>query len=60
MRVGLVECKECRFWIQYTGEELELKPGLVDIGLCHQCRSPNFLFRMRRDEGCACGELKTV
>ena len=60
MRVGLVECKECRFWVQYTEEELELKPGLVDIGLCHHCRSPNWLFRMHRGEGCEHGELKTV
>ena len=59
MRAGLVKCNGCRFWVQYPEEYLELKPGLVDMGLCHQCRSPNFLFRMGRDEGCAYGELKT-
>ncbi len=58
MREGLVECKECRFWVQYTEEELELKPGLVDIGLCHQYRSVNWLFRMHRDDCCGNGEFK--
>ena len=58
MRGWLVKCKECRFWVQYPEEYLELKPGLVDIGLCHQFRSPNWLFRMQRDEGCGHGELK--
>jgi len=59
MREGLVECKGCRFWVQYTEEELELKPGRVDFGLCHQLRSPNWLFRMHRDGCCGHGELKT-
>ena len=58
MREGLVECKECRFWIRFTEDELELKPGLMDFGLCHQFRSPNWLFRMQRDGSCEHGELK--
>jgi len=56
MRGGLVKCKECRFWVQYT--EGELKPGLAKIGLCNQFRSPTWLFRMHRDGCCGHGELK--
>lgn len=59
MREGLVKCKECRFWVQYDEEYLKLKPGLVDIGLCHHCRSPNFLSRMNGDLSCGHVELKT-
>lgn len=58
MREGLVVCKECRFWVRYTEEELELKPGLIDFGLCHQFRSANWLLRMRRDDCCGHGEFK--
>jgi hypothetical protein len=58
MRQGLVECKSCRFWIQYTEEEQEPKPGLADIGLCHQFRSVKWLFRMHRDKFCGHGELR--
>jgi hypothetical protein len=55
---GVVECKECRFWVPYTGEERELPPGRVDIGLCHKFRAPNWLHRMHRDDFCAYGERK--
>lgn len=58
MRVSLIECKTCRFWIQYTKEDLERKPELADIGLCHQFRSAKWLFRMHRDKFCGHGELK--
>ena len=58
MRDGMVECKECRFWVPYTEEELERAPGRVDLGLCHQCRSPYFLTRMHRDQYCGHGELR--
>jgi hypothetical protein len=55
---GLVECKACRFWSQFTKKELELKPGLMHNGLCHQFRSANWLLRMHRGEHCEHGELK--
>lgn len=58
MREGVVWCNECWFWVPYTEEELERAPGRVDIGLCHQFRSPNWLRRMHSDEFCARGELK--
>jgi len=59
MREGWVECVECRFWIQPTEEELELKPGRVNSGLCYQTRSPNWLIRTHGQGGCVHGELKT-
>ncbi len=58
MRDGLVECKECRFWIQYINGELEHSPRVLDIGLCLQIRSVNWLSRTHRDEYCEHGELK--
>ncbi len=58
MRVGLVECKNCRFWVRYNKEELEFKPGLLDIGLCYHFRSASWLFRMQSDGSCDHGELQ--
>jgi hypothetical protein len=57
MKHGMVECKECRFWVPYTEEELEMAPGLEDIGLCHQFRSSNWLMRMQKDQYCGHGQL---
>lgn len=54
----LVKCEDCRFWIQFSEEYLELKPGLVEIGLCHQFRSPNWLLRMQKDDCCGHGKMK--
>lgn len=59
MREGLVECKDCRFWVQPTEEELKLKPGRVGSGLCYLVRSPNWLIRTQREDCCGHGELKT-
>ncbi len=58
MREGLVECKECRFWVQYVNEVHELEPRLLEIGLCLQVRSVHWLSRTHRDDYCEHGELK--
>jgi hypothetical protein len=59
MKEEWVECKECRFWVEPTEEELKLKPGRVNSGLCYQIRSPKWLVRTQREDGCEFGELKT-
>jgi hypothetical protein len=58
MQEGLVECKECRFWIQYVEEDPKLEPMLSDYGLCLQFRSVNWGLRMYRGGSCEHGELK--
>ncbi len=58
MREGLVECKECRFWLQSVDEDQELGPRLADFGLCSQSLSKNWFLRMHKDGCCEHGELK--
>ena len=58
MREGMVECKECRFWVQYVDEDPKLGPRLSDFGLCSQSRSVNWFLRMHKDGCCGHGELK--
>ena len=58
MREGMVDCKECRFWIQYVEEDPNLGPKLSDFGLCGQARSVNWFLRMHKDGCCEHGEFK--
>jgi len=58
MREGLVECKECKFWLQSVEEDPKLGPRLSDFGLCSQSRSVNWFLRMHKDGCCKHGELK--
>ena len=58
MREGLVECKECRFWIQYVEEKEELKPMLSDFGLCLQSGADKWGLRTHKDMICEHGEPK--
>ena len=59
MREGMVECKECRFWVQYLEEDPKLGLRMSDFGLCIQFRSENWFLRMHKNECCGHGELKT-
>jgi len=59
MREGMVECKECRFWLRGVEEDPELGPKMSDFGLCSQNRSPNWFLHMHKDGYCRYGELKT-
>jgi hypothetical protein len=58
MRDGMVECKACRFWLQYINGEQEDRPRLMDIGLCIQVRSVNWLSRTHRNDYCEHGEFE--
>ena len=58
MREGMVECKECKFWLQLVEENPELGPCMSDFGLCCQYRSVNWLTHMHKDGCCMHGELK--
>jgi hypothetical protein len=58
MREGMVECRECRFWLQSVEEDPNLGPMLADFGLCCQSRSGNWFLRMHKDGCCGYGELK--
>jgi len=58
MHDGLIECKECRFWIQYVQEDPILGPKFSDYGLCFKSRSVNWFLPMRKDMRCGDGELK--
>ena len=58
MREGLVECKECKFWLQSVEEGPILELRLSDFGLCTQSRSVNWFLRMHKDGCCRHGELK--
>ena len=58
MREGLVECRECRFWIPYVEEDPIVGPRLAAFGLCCQSRSENWLLSMRKDGCCVHGEKK--
>ena len=58
MKHGMVECKECRYWVPFDPEDLEQAPGRKDLGLCQQFRSSNWLMRMQKDQYCSHGELK--
>ena len=58
MREDLVECKKCRFWVQFVEEDSKFGTRLSDFGLCTQSRSVNWFLRMHKDGGCKHGELK--
>jgi len=58
MREGLVECKECRFWIQGVEEDPKLGARLLDVGLCVQRKSINWLLNIHKYSSCRYGELK--
>jgi hypothetical protein len=58
MQKGLIECKDCRFWIPYVDEDPILGSKLSDFGLCFQFRSVNWFLRMHKDVVCEHGELK--
>ncbi len=58
MREGLIECKECRFWLQSVEEDLKLGPRMSDFGLCFRYRSVNWFRHMHKDTSCEAGELK--
>lgn len=57
MREGLVECKECKFWLQSVEEDAKLGPKLSDFGLCSQYRSVHWFKHMHKDACCGAGEL---
>ena len=58
MRDGMVECKECRFWLQYVDEDPKTGPELSNYGICCNPRSV-YLFEITHKEGfCKHGELK--
>lgn len=58
MRDGMVECKECQFWLQCVNEDAKRNPKLSDYGICSNSRSP-YTFEYTHKEGfCKFGELK--
>ena len=57
MQNGLIECKECRFWLQYVEEDPKLGYA-SDYGLCFKSRSVNWFLPMHKDVRCRDGELK--
>jgi len=58
MQEGSIECKDCRFWIQYVEEDPIIGPRLSDYGLCFQSRSVNWFLPMHKDVRCGHGEVK--
>jgi len=58
MQEDLVECKECRFWVQFIEDDPILGPRLSDFGLCLQIHSVNWFLRTHRDAGCEHAEPK--
>ena len=58
MQEGMVECKECRFWLQGVEGDAKLGPRMSEFGLCYQYRSENWFSRMHKDARCESGELK--
>ena len=41
MQEGSIECKVCRFWIQYVEEDPILGPGLSDGNMYPHCDQPS-------------------
>jgi hypothetical protein len=58
MQEGLIQCKECQFWIPYVEEDPIVGSKLSDFGLCFQFRSVNWFSRMHKDVRCEHGKLK--
>jgi len=58
MPEGQIECKDCRYWTHYPGQEVERNMGLADFGICKKINSPNWSTKMHRDNSCEFGELE--